>query len=272
MSLSVRPSVIYLLAAVSLPVFFITGFISMPGQPDIESHEKDGILDIQSLMQKVLHLNQQKKHQEAVDLLMAAMEKKQDDSLLRTLLVQTFELFLEDEIRFGQQDIQADRHNVSAYARVASALELMGDNFRAMEILVNGVSLNPKAPELWMKVGKLEHKAGRSNEALDVFKEVIRLDNKASDAYNNVAYIISQQKIATNDELNLAESYALRARKLNPDNPEYIDTLAEIKFKKGESVLAQSLIKEAIKIDPERNSFKNQLQKFSGPEDYLLSE
>lgn len=235
----------------------------MPGQSQALATEKNGIIDIEALMKKVLKLNQQKKHQEAVDLLMAAMEKNQEDSLLRTLLMQTFEMFLEDEVRFGQQDIQENKHNVSAYVRVAGALELMGDNFRAMEFLINGVSINPAAPELWMKVGKLEHKANRSLEALDIFKEVIRLDKKSGDAYNNAAFILAQSERLNAEDLKLAESYAESARKLDPKNPEYLDTLAEVNFRKGDPEQAQALIKEAIKLAPERDSFKNQLRRFS---------
>ncbi len=262
MSLSVRRSLLVFITAVALPALFM-GFITMPGQSHQVAHEKNGLIDIEALMHKVLLLNQQKKHQEAVDLLMAAMEKNQEDSLLRTLLVQTFEMFLDDEIRFGQQDIQENKNNIGAYLRVAGALELMGDNFRAMETLINGVSLNPNASALWMKVGKLEHKAKRDLEALDIFKEVIRLDPKSSDAYNNVAFILAQSTNCNAEDLKLAETYAEKARKLDPKNPEYLDTLAEVNFRQGDSIQAQTLIKEAIKLAPERNSFKDQLRRFS---------
>lgn len=257
-----------MLAGVAVPVGLM-GLISMPSKSQAVQ-VKDGIVNLEVLMQKVLKLNKEKKHQEAMDLLMAAMEKNQDDALLRALLVQTFELFLDDEIHFGQQEIQENKHNINAYVRVAGAIELLGDNFRAMEVLINGVSLNPNAPELWMKIGKLEHKSERDDEALDIFKEVIRLDPKSSDAYNNAAFVLTQNEKCGASDLQLAEGYAQMARKLDPKNPDYIDTLAEVHFRKGNPSLAQSLIREAIKLAPERDFYKNQLRKFTHREPVLF--
>src|SRR5690606_24123853 len=128
-----------------------------------------------------------------------------------------------------------------------------GDDFRAMEILINGVSINPSATAIWMKIGKLEYKAKRDFEALDIFKEVTRLDPKSSDAYNNVAFILTKNEKSTIKDLELAELYVQKARKLDPKNPEYLDTLAELHFRKGEPFEAQNLIKEAIKLAPERD-------------------
>lgn len=258
----VRRGLVISIFALALPVFF-TGFIAVPGKNSALSYKKNGVIDIEALIQKILILNQQNKHQEAMNLLMVAIEKNQEDPLLRTLLVQTFDMFLEDEIRFGELDIERNRKNSGAYLRVANALELKGEDFRAMETLINGISLSPLASQLWMSIAKLEHKAKRDKEALDVFKEVIRLDPKASDAYNNAAFILTQNSSSNAKDLSLAESYAKTARKLDPKNPEYIDTLAEIHFKKGDIIQAQKLIKEAIKLDPKHDFYRNQLKRFT---------
>lgn len=265
-----RRGLLVAIFALSVPALFM-GFITVPGKTQDINYKKNGVIDIESLIQKILKLNQQNKHQEAMNLLMIAIEKNQEDPLLRTLLVQTFDMFLEDEIRFGEQDIEKNRKNANAYLRVASALELKGEDFRAMETLINGISLNPQAAPLWMKIAKLEHKAKRDFEAIDVFKEVIRLDPKASDAYNNAAFIMTQNAATNSKDLSVAEKYAKTAIKLDPKNPEYIDTLAEVHFRKGEINQAQRLIKEAIKLNPEQDFYKNQLKRFSLKEP-LLSE
>jgi len=260
--MSIRPSLLIASLAISIPAV-VMAFIAMPTRPNLSINEKDGVLNIEELMHRVLQLNQQKKHQEALDLLLAAIDKHKDDSLLRAMLTQTFDLFLEDEVRIGQEEIKVNKYKVGAYTRVAGALELMGDNFRAMEVLINGVSLNPNAAELWMKVGKLEHKGKRDLEALDVFKEVIRLEPSSSDAYNNAAFVLAQTNKCSEDDLKEAAVFAQKARNLDPNNPEYMDTLAEVHYLQGNQALALSLIKEALKIAPDREMFKSQLKRFS---------
>lgn len=263
----VRRVVLLAVATIVVPTIFM-GLMTMPSKGAAVA-SKNGVVDLEALMKKVLKLNQQNKHQEAMDALMTALEKNQDDSLLRSLLVQTFEMFLEDEIRFGQQAIEKNKRNTSAYIRVAGALEFMGDNFKALETLIKGISLNPNAPDLWMKIGKLELLESRANEALAIFKEVIRLNPKSSDAYNNAAFVISQDETSNSDDLKLAESYAQMATKIDPKNPDYLDTLAEISYKKGDHSRAKSLIQEAIKLAPDKDSFKDQLKKYTHREPVL---
>lgn len=250
-----------LLIAVVVPIA-ITGFISTPGEKHTVANEGSTI-NIQALMKRVLQLNQKKEHQKAIELLLSALDKQKEDSFLRTLLVQTFDLFLEEEIRQGQKDIKKNKRDGSAYNRVAGALELLGDNFRAMEVLLNGLGQNQKAVELWMKVARLELKANRNLEALDVFREVIRLDRKNSDAYNNAAYILARYENCEVKDLKEAEKLAERACKLDPKNPSYIDTLAEVHFRRGHQKQAQTLIEEAIKLAPHKDELKDQLKRFS---------
>jgi cytochrome c-type biogenesis protein CcmH/NrfG len=122
-----------------------------------------------------------------------------------------------------------------------------------------------------MRIGKMELKASRGNEVLDVFREVVRLDGKNSDANNNAAYLLVRTDNCDADDLKEAEKFATNARKLDPKNPEYLDTLAEVVFKQGNTKMAQSLIEEALKLSPEKDALKNQLRRFKG-ETSLQSE
>lgn len=255
-------SIIAVLSVVALLPLF-TGFIATSSEKQKASSESKPI-NIENLMQKVLQLNQKNEHQKALDLLLAAVEKEDEASIVRTLLMQTFDVFLENEIRQGQKDIQKNPRDMGAYVRVSGALELVGDKFRSMEILLNGLAHNPKSPDLWMRIGRMELKSGRENEALDVFREVTRLDGKNSDAYNNAAYILVRTDHCDAEDLKEAEKFATSARKLDPKNPEYLDTLAEVAFKQGNLKMAQSLIEEALKISPEKDALKNQLRRFKG--------
>jgi tetratricopeptide (TPR) repeat protein len=241
----------------------LMGLITMPHKNPRAIQEKNGIIDIDALIKQVSVLNDQKKHQQSLELLLAALEQQREDSLLKPLLLQTFDMFLENEVRSGEQEIKIDRKNIDAYVRMASALELLDNSSKALEILTNGVSINPDAPALWMKIGKLEHKLERPFEALDVFKEVIRLDSDNSDAYNNAAFVLAKSQKIRSKDLDDAILFAKNAHMLSPDNAEYLDTMAEVEFRQGNSAQAQSLIKQAIKLSPHKDFFKIQLKRFS---------
>lgn len=255
--------IIAVLSITALVPLVLTGFIAASGERQKIVTEA-APLDVEDLVKQVLRLNQHKEHQKAIDLLLATVDKQGEDSILRALLIQTFDLFLENEIKLGQNDIERNPLNMAAYARVSGALELVGDKFRAMEILLNGLRHNPNSPEIWMKVGRLELKANRDHEALDIFREVIRLDTKNSDAYNNAAYILVRTDHCNANDLKEAEKLATSARKLDPKNPEYLDTLAEVHFRRGNAKMAQALIEEALKLAPDKDALKDQLRRFKG--------
>lgn len=252
------PSVI---VVATMPFLFM-GVISMPRSTEPKVTKSD-VVNVDALIQKVSRLNQQKKHQDAIRLLMVALEEEQKDSMLRPLLMQSFDMFLEEQIRLGEQELRINSKDSGAYLRVATSLELLDNDSRAMEILVRGISVVPDAPDLWMEIGKLELKAGRHREAFDVFKEVSKNNPKNSDAFNNAAFVLVKASDSNEKELKEAENLALKARKLDPNNPEYIDTLAEVHFRGGKPDMAQSLMKEAIKLAPDRDFYKNQLKRFS---------
>lgn len=252
---------------VALVPIIMTGFIATPSERGQKSEHQP--VNIEALMKSVMDLNKQKKHQKAIDLLLAVTDQQKDDALLRALLVQTFDLFLEDEIKLGQKAIQKNPVDQAGYYRVSGALELMGDNARAMEILLGGLQFHRQSSDMWMKIARLELKAHRDMEALDVFKEVIRLDHKNGDAYNNAAYILTQQKNGSEKDLKEAEHLATMARKLNPKNPEYLDTLAEVHFKQGRRDQAQTLMEEAVRLAPDNDIFKNQLKKYKNSTDLM---
>ena len=248
--------------ALALPLLLM-GLITMPRQGRNGIQEEKGVINVDALIKEINTLNNEKKPQASMELLLLALDQQGEDSLLRPLLLQTFDLFLENEIRNGEQEIAKSNKNIEAYLRAASALELLGSRYRALELLVNGACANPQSSELWMKIAKLEHKSGRDWEALDVFKEVIRLDPKNPDAYNNAAFVLAKTENPGQKNLQTALSLALNANKLDPDNPEYIDTLAEIEFRQGNPAQAQNLIKQAIKLAPQKDFFKVQLKRFS---------
>lgn len=241
-----------------VPALAILGVLGVAVSSSNDPPKQNDVMNIDELIKKVSEFNEKEEHQKAIDLLLKYVEDQKEDSLLKVLLVQTFDLFLTDEIKRGQEQIKKNRKDQKAYLSVSGALELMGDDFRAMEILLNGIA-QVSSPDLWMKIANLELKAGRAMEALDVYLEVTRLDSHNALALNNAAFILASAAKSRDDDLVEAEKLAKKAMKIEPKNPQYMDTLAEVYFRKGERVSAQNLIKEAIKLAPDNEKFKNRL-------------
>lgn len=249
------------LVAFALIQLCLAGFMASSKERHLSASSED-LVDVEKTINQIHELNQKGLHQQAIDLLLSSLDKQPEDSLVRALLVQTFDLFLEQEIRDGQRAIAKNKQDINAYTRLAGALELSGDSFRAMEILLTALPENQKSVDVWSKIARLELKAGRDREALDVFREVIRLDSGNSDAINNAAYILARSPNSRSTELDEAYQLALKAHKLDKKNPQYLDTLAEVQFRKGNQKEAVDLIEEALKIAPEQESLRQQLSRF----------
>jgi len=92
-------------------------------------------------------------------------------------------------------------------------------------------------------------------------EECIKILNKVSDyapAKNRLAWIYAKQSV----NLNKAEKLSKESLLIFPDIPEYIDTLSEINFRKGNYDEAVKLIKRAVKLVPNDSYYKRQLFKF----------
>lgn len=249
--------IVCLVSVLSLVLMISTGFMFEPKDHAISK-------DIVAIIKEVLLLKEKQQHDKALMILVNALAHEPDDSLLRSILLQQFDLFLEEEVRHAEFKIQENPHHISSYQRMSESLDLLGDRSRAMEVLLIGISKNIAAYELWMSIATLELKAGRAMEALDVFKEVIRLNPRYADAYNNAAYILSHQENYHKRDLTKAEAWAHKAISLDPKNAHYFDTLAEIKFKQGLVQQALQFINKAIKLAPKELYFKDQLVRFQG--------
>ncbi len=79
--------------------------------------------------------------------------------------------------------------------------------------------------------------------AISFYETALVRDDKYADAYNNLAYCLSE----SGGDLDKAEEYALCALEFNSKNrPYYLDTLGSIYLKKGKAEEAASCFKEAL--------------------------
>jgi tetratricopeptide (TPR) repeat protein len=207
-------------------------------------------------------LNEKAKYADSLELLFKAKQIDPKNSVLKSLLERTFMLHVQSEIVNGNERIGRDKHDVGGYLAISRAFYLMNEPLRAMEALTLGVGENPKAIVLWLNIGTMELAQKRDAEAVSVFKEIIRLDEKNAIALNNIAFVESTSKDKRLINMQEAFAYSQKSVDIDPKNANYLETLAQIRFKRGEKDEAKRLILEAIRLDPEEPLYKAELAIF----------
>lgn len=108
-------------------------------------------------------------------------------------------------------------------------------------------------------------KLGRKAEADELFAQAFAVQEKlcadypqSSWARNSLAWLSARCR----RQLDKGLDQALQATKLSPQNPAYIDTLAEIYFQKNDRPQAIALMKQCLQLDGKNDYFRRQLQRF----------
>ena len=101
--------------------------------------------------------------------------------------------------------------------------------------------------------------SGDTEKQIATLKKVIEIVPEEPQALNGIAWAMVEAGI----ELEKATDYALKAVVLSGEDPNIMDTLAEIYFKRGMKEDAIKWIEKAIIKDPGSKYFKDQLVKFS---------
>ncbi len=85
----------------------------------------------------------------------------------------------------------------------------------------------------------------RLDEAQKHYAEIIKLQPKRSDAWNNLAWLLAQK-----GNLDDALKHAEQAYSLAPKDPQVMDTFGDILFKKGQNKKAIDILRKASVISP----------------------
>jgi tetratricopeptide (TPR) repeat protein len=94
-------------------------------------------------------------------------------------------------------------------------------------------------------------------DVLGLYEKMCREYPRCAGAHNSAAWLSA----CCRRNLDEALAHATRAVDLAPDNPTFLDTLAEIHFQRGDKDKAIAVQKKVIELDPKKPYYRNQLRR-----------
>jgi TolA-binding protein len=130
--------------------------------------------------------------------------------------------------------------------RAAVALEEGGKYAEAAVRYRDIVAKHPDSVVAWTNLGNAESQLGHASEAEDAFRKALAVDPQSSDALNNLAWLLYQQKRFDEAELMARRAVAHTAT----DSYLVLDTLARILAARGACAEAEATFRQAIDAVP----------------------
>lgn len=128
----------------------------------------------------------------------------------------------------------------------------------ALKAFEEALKADPDLHQAHVELGVLYYERRDYDRAVQAYKTALRLNPYDARTLNNLAWMYAEQGIRLDEALGLS----LLSLKLDSDQPAYIDTLAEICYRKGDRERAIALIRRAISIAPDVEHYRRQLRKF----------
>ncbi|MBA3974154.1 MAG: hypothetical protein C0504_08065 [Candidatus Solibacter sp.] len=122
----------------------------------------------------------------------------------------------------------ADPKNLELYLRLGETQRLMKRTQEALQTLRKGQALQPNNPQVNLQLALTLDAAGLQRESLPIYENVVRNQPDNPVALNNLAYMMAEE----GRDLDLALTYAQRARQRAPNSLDIADTLGWVYLKK----------------------------------------
>lgn len=186
----------------------------------------------------------------AVKTIEAELEKSPQRNDIRNALANT-------AVRVGNYEralpefnklLAANPKDASVVVRIAEVYKRMGDDANAIKYFKQAGTLLPNDPIAPLNLAMIYDRMGKPAESKPIYEQVVKLDPGNVLALNNLAMILADQ----GSDLDLALSYAERAKQKLPTNMDISDTLGLIYIKKNLADQAINIFADIVKKDPNR--------------------
>lgn len=180
------------------------------------------------------------------------VENKNDSSQLKETFIKAFSALALEKYDVAEENIELylnKEENDSTALLLAGHIKYELNKIpEAEQFLTKSLSLNPYNPKTYNNLGLIYGKKEEFEKGISFLNKSIELDSLNSGAYSNLA--ILQLK---NNEFERAHGSILKALEIAPDKKALLFNANNLSVKfieKGEIRLAQSLLEQISKIDP----------------------
>jgi tetratricopeptide (TPR) repeat protein len=178
--------------------------------------------------------------------------------LMRCLRTSTSNLGIEGYLRRAHLIHKARARGLIATGKLDEALE---------EIRLSHAAL-PGEIGLALELVPLLEDAGRRREADQLFTQVFAVHQRVCVDFpksTSHRHDLARLAAACRRRLDEALKHANEAVALDPQNPAFIGTLAEIHFQRGDRQQAMELVERCIRLAPNEEEFRQQMERFRAP-------
>lgn len=145
----------------------------------------------------------------------------------------------------------ADGKNPDLYLRLGETLRRKGQMQAAVEALRKARQLAPTSANAALQLAMTLEALGNKSESLPLYEAVVRIEPDNLIALNNIAFSYAE----AGRDLELALTYAQRARQRAPNSEDVADTLAWVYIKKSLNDNAVTILREITSRQPRNPTY-----------------
>jgi tetratricopeptide (TPR) repeat protein len=142
--------------------------------------------------------------------------------------------------------LSVDAKNLELYLRLGETQRLMKRTQEALQTLRRGQALQPNNAQVNLQLALTLDAAGLQRESLPIYENIVKNQPDNAVALNNLAYMMAEE----GRDLDLALTYAQRARQQLPSNLDIADTLGWVYIRKQLSDSAVNVYREIVPKAP----------------------
>jgi tetratricopeptide (TPR) repeat protein len=154
-----------------------------------------------------------------------------------------------------ERAIQLDPKDTNAYLQLGSIYQLKGDSDAAISVFSKILAQQPNSAVVQLVIGNLYMDKRDYKSAKSYYEQAIANDPNLGVAVGNLAYLYT----VDGGNLDVALSYAQKAKQLLPEVPAITDTLGWVLYKRSNYDSALPLLQECVQKDPQHAAFRYHL-------------